>query len=122
MFLTFSKCLGLDNDLVFAVGGGHTVITLDDAAMGLHLGGFIIGDVAFLRLSGLPRFVIVVFQPFPDFGYSFVQGRNKLVFAFLDFGFGLVLIFFLMFLQNVFDGHFHPGGLLFKVGFRAAPF
>jgi len=72
MLLAFSEGFRLHDDLMLAVGGGDAVIALDNTPMGLHLGGFVVGDVAFLRLSGFPRFVVVVFEPFFDFGYAFV--------------------------------------------------
>jgi len=88
MFLTFSKRLSLNDDLALSVCGGHAVIPLNDAAMRFHLGRFIVSDVAF------PRFVIVVFEPLADLGYPFVQGFDRLLFAFFDPGFALALILF----------------------------
>ena len=68
MLLTVTKGLGIDDDLMFAVDGGHTVITLNRALARCHLGRFIVGDITFYFFldSALPNFWILSGKEFID--------------------------------------------------------
>jgi len=54
VFLTFAEGLGIDDDLVFLVHRGHSVIALNRALTGGHLAAFVIGDVALHFLVSFP--------------------------------------------------------------------
>mgnify|MGYP007099537098 CR=1 FL=1 len=51
MFLTLTKGFGMHHDLVLAVYRRYTGIALNDTMTGLHLGAFVVGDVALHRFS-----------------------------------------------------------------------
>jgi hypothetical protein len=56
LFLRGTEGFGMDNHLMSRIYHGHTIIALDDPLRGLHLRGFIVGDVALDRPL-LPGFV-----------------------------------------------------------------
>src|SRR5690606_31473280 len=75
VLLTVPKGLGIDNDLVFAVDSGHTVITLNRAFARCHFGGFVIGDIAFDFFPGfaLADFWLLSCEKFVDAIGSFIK-------------------------------------------------
>ena len=56
VFLAFAKCLCIHDDLMLFVHGGNTIVALDGALAGRHLGRLVVGDIAFdfLRPLTLP--------------------------------------------------------------------
>ena len=63
MFLGCTEGLGMDDDLVLVIDHGHTVIALDHAVGGLHLGALVVGDVALYGLTCFTRLVVMLFEP-----------------------------------------------------------
>ena len=57
---------------------GYSVIALDHALGGLHLGALVVGDVALDRLAGFARLVVIVFEPGPDL-LTFCSGWRRTV-------------------------------------------
>ena len=53
VLLPVTEGLGIDDDLVFFIDGGDTVVALDRAFGCLHLGTLIVGDIAFNFLFSL---------------------------------------------------------------------
>ncbi|MCR6651394.1 MAG: hypothetical protein NVV73_07825 [Cellvibrionaceae bacterium] len=47
VLLTVTKGMGIDNNLMLTVDRSYPVIALNRAFAGSHLGGFVIGDIAF---------------------------------------------------------------------------
>lgn len=118
MLLRLAKGFGMDNDLMLAIHGGHPVVSLDNTMRGLHLGRFVIRDVAFSRLAG---FVIVIFQPFFDFSRPFPQGVHILLFSGGTRFIRLMLVVFPMGGEDMLDSLLQFGHLSFEIRFSAAP-
>lgn len=59
VFLGLADGLGMHNDLVLVINGRNAIVALDDSVAGLHLGAFIVGDVAFYRLARFTYLIII---------------------------------------------------------------
>ncbi len=47
VFLTCTKGLGINDDLMFFIDRGNAIVPLNSPFVGGHLGAFIIGDITF---------------------------------------------------------------------------
>ena len=88
----------------------------------LHLGRFVVRDIALPRLAGFSWFIVVIFQPFPDFADPFLQVLDILLFPCNRLFLRLCPVVFPVGVENVVDSLFQLGCLSFELLFRAAPF
>lgn len=125
MFLTFPKGCGVHHHLMFAVGQGDSVVALDHAFTGRHLGTVVISDVALLRLAGLANLVFMGGQKLVDLVDLVDRGIER-----LDLSLGRCLhrlvnsghIVRLMLREQMLSHALHLLRLFLQVRLGAAPF
>ncbi len=88
--------LCMDHDLMLAVDHRYAVVALDDAVGGLHVGAFIVGDVALPRFALAAGLVVVFLEPGFDLFDLRLEGGNVLLFLLYDRLVGLGFVSFLM--------------------------
>jgi len=121
VLLGLAEGLGMDDDLMLTVNGGHAVVTLDYPVRGLHLGGVVVCDVALPGLAGLTGLVVVMGQPLPDLLGALAQCGHILLFPGRTILVGLLPVMFAVGSDDMRDGCLKLDRLLLEIGPGAAP-
>ena len=88
----------------------------------LHLGAFVVGQVALERLPLLARFVVILLQPFPDLLGFLLQRFHVLLFLGLGFHAGFAGVHLPMPPDDLSDNFLHLLFLMLQLLFGPAPF